>query len=187
MLSSAGTSRRPAEVSRSCTRADVVAARLDGNHGGACCPLSGIARPPHPCFVHNAHYPSNSTSLDHLRGVLPPSLVPLRVRRRRRGSIPRPPRAGTAALTWSVCEAVALACLRFDGNPDRPLPGRGPCPTSFDVVRDFLPTPLSPSDIRGVLEDAQTAPSNCNTRPLDGARRLGRAPKRPERGTAPGR
>jgi nitroreductase len=32
-------------------------------------------------------------------------------------------------------------------------------------VRKFLPTPLSPSDIRGVLEDAQTAPSNCNTQP----------------------
>ncbi|MEE1799379.1 MULTISPECIES: nitroreductase [unclassified Streptomyces] len=32
-------------------------------------------------------------------------------------------------------------------------------------VRKFLPTPLSPSDIRGVLEDAQFAPSNCNTQP----------------------
>ncbi|GAB2958936.1 nitroreductase [Streptomyces pseudoechinosporeus] len=32
-------------------------------------------------------------------------------------------------------------------------------------VRKFLPTPLSPSDMRGVLEDAQTAPSNCNTQP----------------------
>ncbi|WP_326608831.1 nitroreductase family protein [Streptomyces scopuliridis] len=32
-------------------------------------------------------------------------------------------------------------------------------------VRKFLPTPLSPSDIRGVLEDAQAAPSNCNTQP----------------------
>ncbi|QLH25427.1 nitroreductase [Streptomyces sp. Rer75] len=32
-------------------------------------------------------------------------------------------------------------------------------------VRKFLPAPLSPSDIRGVLEDAQTAPSNCNTQP----------------------
>lgn len=32
-------------------------------------------------------------------------------------------------------------------------------------VRKFLPTPLSPSDIRGVLEDAQSAPSNCNTQP----------------------
>lgn len=31
--------------------------------------------------------------------------------------------------------------------------------------RQFLPTPLSPSDIRGVLEDAQTAPSNSNTQP----------------------
>ncbi|MFD4874441.1 nitroreductase family protein [Streptomyces sp. NPDC058420] len=29
----------------------------------------------------------------------------------------------------------------------------------------FLPTALSPSDIRGVLEDAQTAPSNRNTQP----------------------
>ncbi|MFF1308726.1 hypothetical protein [Streptomyces sp. NPDC058307] len=28
--------------------------------------------------------------------------------------------------------------------------------------RRFLTTPLSPSDIRGVLEDAQTAPSNSN-------------------------
>lgn len=32
-------------------------------------------------------------------------------------------------------------------------------------VRKFLPTPLPPSDIRGVLEDAQAAPSNCNTQP----------------------
>ncbi|MFD7288780.1 nitroreductase [Streptomyces sp. NPDC059863] len=32
-------------------------------------------------------------------------------------------------------------------------------------VRKFLPAPLSPSDIRGVLEDAQAAPSNCNTQP----------------------
>jgi nitroreductase len=32
-------------------------------------------------------------------------------------------------------------------------------------VRKFHPTPLSPSDIRGVLEDAQAAPSNCNTQP----------------------
>ncbi|MEU0030884.1 nitroreductase [Streptomyces sp. NPDC006335] len=31
--------------------------------------------------------------------------------------------------------------------------------------RRFLPTALSPSDIRGVLEDAQTAPSNSNTQP----------------------
>lgn len=31
--------------------------------------------------------------------------------------------------------------------------------------RQFLRTPLSPSDIRGVLEDAQTAPSNSNTQP----------------------
>ncbi|MGW0420557.1 nitroreductase [Streptomyces sp. NPDC003015] len=31
--------------------------------------------------------------------------------------------------------------------------------------RRFLATPLSPSDIRGVLEDAQTAPSNSNTQP----------------------
>lgn len=31
--------------------------------------------------------------------------------------------------------------------------------------RAFLPTPLSPADLRGVLEDAQTAPSNCNTQP----------------------
>ncbi|MFI0242296.1 nitroreductase [Streptomyces sp. NPDC016845] len=31
--------------------------------------------------------------------------------------------------------------------------------------RKFLPTPLSPADIRGVLEDAQTAPSNSNTQP----------------------
>ncbi|MER7052437.1 nitroreductase [Streptomyces sp. NPDC000351] len=31
--------------------------------------------------------------------------------------------------------------------------------------RQFLPTPLSPMDIRGVLEDAQTAPSNSNTQP----------------------
>ncbi|GAA0979048.1 nitroreductase [Nocardiopsis tropica] len=29
--------------------------------------------------------------------------------------------------------------------------------------RQFLPDPVSPSDIRGVLEDAQTAPSNSNT------------------------
>ncbi|WP_256727214.1 nitroreductase family protein [Streptomyces acidiscabies] len=32
-------------------------------------------------------------------------------------------------------------------------------------VRTFLPTPLPPSDIRAVLEDARTAPSNCNTQP----------------------
>ena len=32
-------------------------------------------------------------------------------------------------------------------------------------VRSFLPDPLSASDIRGVLEDAQAAPSNCNTQP----------------------
>ncbi|MFJ8001252.1 nitroreductase [Streptomyces sp. NPDC096310] len=32
-------------------------------------------------------------------------------------------------------------------------------------VRSFQPTPLSPSDIRAVLEDAQAAPSNCNTQP----------------------
>ncbi len=31
--------------------------------------------------------------------------------------------------------------------------------------RKFLPAPLSPADIRGVLEDAQTAPSNSNTQP----------------------
>lgn len=31
--------------------------------------------------------------------------------------------------------------------------------------RQFLPTPLPASDIRGVLEDAQTAPSNSNTQP----------------------
>ncbi|MET7295700.1 nitroreductase [Streptomyces griseoloalbus] len=31
--------------------------------------------------------------------------------------------------------------------------------------RQFLPTPLSPAEIRGVLEDAQTAPSNSNTQP----------------------
>ncbi|MFJ9036923.1 nitroreductase [Streptomyces sp. NPDC102406] len=31
--------------------------------------------------------------------------------------------------------------------------------------RQFLPTPLSPADIRAVLEDAQTAPSNSNTQP----------------------
>ncbi|WP_405649871.1 nitroreductase family protein [Streptomyces sp. NBC_01386] len=31
--------------------------------------------------------------------------------------------------------------------------------------RHFLAIPLSPSDIRGVLEDAQTAPSNSNTQP----------------------
>ncbi|MFJ8001290.1 nitroreductase [Streptomyces sp. NPDC096310] len=32
-------------------------------------------------------------------------------------------------------------------------------------VRKFRPDPLAPSDIRGVLEDAQAAPSNCNTQP----------------------
>ncbi|MFJ7771430.1 nitroreductase [Streptomyces sp. NPDC097107] len=31
--------------------------------------------------------------------------------------------------------------------------------------RQFLPTPLSPSDIRSVLEDAHRAPSNSNTQP----------------------
>lgn len=32
-------------------------------------------------------------------------------------------------------------------------------------VRKFLPDPLSAADIRGVLEDAQTSPSNSNTQP----------------------
>ncbi|MGW1711660.1 nitroreductase [Streptomyces sp. NPDC002156] len=32
-------------------------------------------------------------------------------------------------------------------------------------VRAFLPDPLSPAQIRSVLEDARTAPSNCNTQP----------------------
>lgn len=32
-------------------------------------------------------------------------------------------------------------------------------------VRRFLPTPMSASDIRGVLDDAQTSPSNSNTQP----------------------
>ncbi|MET9550071.1 nitroreductase [Streptomyces sp. NPDC006627] len=32
-------------------------------------------------------------------------------------------------------------------------------------VRKFLPDPVPPAEIRGVLEDAQTAPSNCNTQP----------------------
>ncbi|WP_050370273.1 nitroreductase family protein [Streptomyces acidiscabies] len=32
-------------------------------------------------------------------------------------------------------------------------------------VRTFLPTLLPLSDIRAVLEDARTAPSNCNTQP----------------------
>ncbi|BBY18650.1 nitroreductase [Mycolicibacterium litorale] len=32
-------------------------------------------------------------------------------------------------------------------------------------VRKFLPTPMSAADIRGVLEDAQTSPSNSNTQP----------------------
>lgn len=31
--------------------------------------------------------------------------------------------------------------------------------------RQFLPTPMPTSEIRGVLEDAQTAPSNSNTQP----------------------
>ncbi|WP_254189361.1 nitroreductase [Nocardia noduli] len=31
--------------------------------------------------------------------------------------------------------------------------------------RKFMPAPLPPADIRGVLEDAQTAPSNSNTQP----------------------
>jgi nitroreductase len=31
--------------------------------------------------------------------------------------------------------------------------------------RQFLPTPLPAMDIRGILEDAQTAPSNSNTQP----------------------
>ncbi|MFJ8333371.1 nitroreductase [Streptomyces sp. NPDC094437] len=33
------------------------------------------------------------------------------------------------------------------------------------AIRKFLPTPLAPSVIRGVLEDAQAAPSNANTQP----------------------
>ena len=32
-------------------------------------------------------------------------------------------------------------------------------------VRKFLPTAMSAADIRGVLEDAQTSPSNSNTQP----------------------
>ncbi|MEU1365541.1 nitroreductase [Streptomyces sp. NPDC005803] len=32
-------------------------------------------------------------------------------------------------------------------------------------VRKFLPEPVAPAEIRGVLEDAQAAPSNCNTQP----------------------
>ncbi|GAA1311276.1 nitroreductase [Saccharothrix xinjiangensis] len=32
-------------------------------------------------------------------------------------------------------------------------------------VRKFLPAPMSASDIQGVLEDAQTSPSNSNTQP----------------------
>ncbi|GAA4898476.1 nitroreductase [Streptomonospora salina] len=32
-------------------------------------------------------------------------------------------------------------------------------------ARQFLPTPMSAADIRTVLEDAQTTPSNCNTQP----------------------
>lgn len=32
-------------------------------------------------------------------------------------------------------------------------------------VRRFLPTPMSAADIQGVLEDAQTSPSNSNTQP----------------------
>lgn len=32
-------------------------------------------------------------------------------------------------------------------------------------ARKFLPTPMSPADIRSVLEDAQTSPSNSNTQP----------------------
>lgn len=32
-------------------------------------------------------------------------------------------------------------------------------------VRKFLPDLVPPAEIRGVLEDAQTAPSNCNTQP----------------------
>ena len=32
-------------------------------------------------------------------------------------------------------------------------------------ARQFLTTPLSPADIRGVIEDAQYAPSNSNTQP----------------------
>lgn len=47
-----------------------------------------------------------------------------------------------------------------------------PAPFS-DVIRSrhsarrFLPTPMSEADIRGVLEDAQTSPSNSNTQPWE--------------------
>jgi nitroreductase len=34
-------------------------------------------------------------------------------------------------------------------------------------VRSFLPTPLPDEALRAVLEDAQLAPSNCNTQPWD--------------------
>ncbi|MFJ8925145.1 nitroreductase [Streptomyces sp. NPDC102364] len=48
-----------------------------------------------------------------------------------------------------------------------------PLPASYfsDLVRarhssrQFLPTPLPAADIRGILEDAQSAPSNSNTQP----------------------
>lgn len=36
---------------------------------------------------------------------------------------------------------------------------------SRSSARQFLPTPMAPSDVREVLEDAQRAPSNSNTQP----------------------
>lgn len=32
-------------------------------------------------------------------------------------------------------------------------------------IRKFLPTPMTEAEIRQVLEDAQNAPSACNTQP----------------------
>ncbi len=62
-----------------------------------------------------------------------------------------------------------------------------PCPAASislpEIARSAFPgsscPPPFPRTLRGVLEDAQTAPSNSNTQPWSGARRLGRGAGRP--------
>ncbi len=89
------------------------------------------------------------------------------------------------------CAAVSVAVTTRHGE-DR-LPGNTSAFT--DIARSrrsprrFLPATLSPSDIRGVLEDAQTAPANSNTQPwtvhVVSALRLCRHPPRvPRRHTS---
>lgn len=71
-----------------------------------------------------------------------------------RPAVPRCAAAAVAGLR--AVERNRLARHRITLHRHRTLP---------TLPRRFLPTALSPSDIRGVLEDAQTAPSNSNTQP----------------------